>query len=834
MELKNKLEAWKKDKEFAACLSSWSVQEEQAGCFVDFPAELHPLLADALRQNGAQQLYSHQLKAWQIARQGQNPVLASGTASGKSLAYNLPVLDTLLKQPESSALYLFPTKALTQDQLRVLQAYSSTPGLQSLAPAIYDGDSSAQNRPAIRAKARILLSNPDMLHQAILPHHTLWYRFLKGLRFVVIDEMHSYRGVFGSHFANLLRRLKRICAFYGSFPQFILSSATIGNPAELAEKLIGAPVHLLEEDSAPHGERHFLLYNPPLIDKDLGLRKSSLTASLNVTGELIENGHQTLLFAQSRRTVELMLSSLRNRLAPNERNLVRGYRSGYLAKDRREIESALKSGQARAILATSALELGIDIGDLDACLLLGYPGSITATRQRAGRAGRKGQPSVAILFAGPSAIDQYLASHPDYLQNGRPEDALIDPHHPGILIQHLRCALFELPFRSNEAFGESDPLLLQSLLQILCQGGEAQLRGDRYFYLGSQYPPAEVSLRSSSPGIISLHSMSDGQDHLIGQVDSASAPWMIHPEAVYLHDGESYLVESLDADKNLCTLSPFDGDYNTIALTETQIEHFQARESLETPAYSQNLGEIDLRFQVTGYRKIRLFTNEVVGVGSVDLPPTRLNTEGFWINIMPATVERLSAKGLWTASSNAYGAGWPALRQKILERDAYTCRGCGLVLPAESLHVHHVQPFKSFSSPEQANRPSNLVSLCPACHRRAEIAVRIRSGLAGAGYALGNLAPLLILIDREDIGVLCEASSVLNDGAPAILVYDKIPGGLGLSARLFERRAQWIEQTLELVRTCPCLDGCPACVGPIGEEGYGGKLEAIALLQELL
>lgn len=835
MNIDQVIKKWGEDPEIAGNLACWVRTPPKAADFAGFPPDLEPALAHNLSLQGISALYSHQAISFDLLKQGKNLVIATGTASGKTLCYNLPVLDTLHKDSSGTALYLFPTKALAQDQVKHIQTLLGTEnGKDAIRVGIYDGDTPANHRVDIRKNANILITNPDMLHQGILPHHTNWKRFLSGLRYVVIDEIHTYRGVFGSHIANIIRRLRRIAAFYGAFPQFVLTSATIGNPEELSQKLIEMPVSILKEDGSPHGEKNFLIYNPPLVNEQLGIRKSVLQTSINLSKQLLAAGRQSLIFARTRRTVEMILAYLQDGVDASTRKLIRGYRSGYLKADRREIENGFKNGQIRLVVATSALELGIDIGELESVLMAGYPGSIARTLQQAGRAGRKLQSSLAMLLAAPDAMDQYLAHHPEYLTERNPEAVLIDPDNLSILLQHLRCACFELPMSVGDRFGQASQDLIESLLEVLVANDLLVKQTGKYFWVADQYPSATVSLRSSSTSIVTLRNVHSEGSEVIGEIDASSASWLVHPEAIYLHEGESYFVEKLDLEKGICELSQRQSEYYTIPAMETTIEAFQARASQDYPDWRKTLGDIRLLMQINGYRKYRWLTNEIIGHGTVDLPPHHLETMGFWINLGQGIVESLRGDGLWLSDTNDYGAVWPGLRQKILTRDGFACRGCGVRPEPSQLHIHHLQPFKSFQDPVMANAASNLVTLCHSCHQQAELSVRVRSGLAGAGYALRNLAPLLVMCDHEDLATLTEAKSVLNDGNPAILIYDKIPGGIGLSQRLFEQHQMLIQGALEMVNECPCQDGCPACVGPMGEEGFGGKAHALALLRSLL
>jgi DEAD/DEAH box helicase domain-containing protein len=575
MPLDGLLSRWRSDPETAPNISTWQRTPARTAKYAPFPNDLPQPLADALLQRGIDSLYSHQSLAWEHARVGKNIVLATSTASGKTLAYNLPVLATLNENPEARAIYLFPTKALTQDQLSNL----SNLQLVNMPLATYDGDTPKSKRPVIRQNVRILLTNPDMLHTGILPHHTKWEDFFSNLKFVVIDEMHTYRGVFGSHVANVIRRLKRIAAFYGANPQFILTSATIGNPAELGENLIEAPVELIDEDGSVQGERHFLIYNPPVIDSALGLRKNGLIESVRLAGDLLRQNVQSVVFAKSRRSVEIILTHLR--AAPSLHpppegegrggGEIRGYRSGYLASQRRDIEKGLRDGDVSLVVATNALELGIDIGGLGAALLVGYPGGIASTWQQAGRAGRGDDPAAAIFVASPNPLDQFLAHHPEYFFARSPEQALVNPDHLLILLNHLRCAAFELPFKEGQGFGHLDAETLGDFLDFLAEGGELHASEQDYFWMADNYPAASVSLRSASPENIILQIHDGGPPRVLGEVDLGSAPWMVHPRALYLHEGQQYFVQELDLERNLAVLIPVALDYYTQPQRQTEI-----------------------------------------------------------------------------------------------------------------------------------------------------------------------------------------------------------------------------------------------------------------------
>ncbi|MBI4786156.1 MAG: DEAD/DEAH box helicase [Chloroflexi bacterium] len=820
------LAAWQADPAIRANIAAWRTLPARAAQRAPLPNDLHPALADWLRARGVSALFSHQATAWELARAGRHLVVVTGTASGKTLCYNLPVLDRLLRDPHARALYLFPTKALAQDQVSNLQSLTS-----NLSVATYDGDTPQDARPAIRANARIVVSNPDMVHTGILPHHTLWAEFFRHLQFIVIDEMHAYRGLFGSHVANVLRRLKRVARFYGTAPRFILTSATIANPTELAERLIEEPVALVDNDGAAKGEKHFLVYNPPIVNHALGIRRSTLLESVRLAQGLLNYNVQTIVFAGARRTVEIILRYLHSHtpILPHSEMGVRGYRGGYLPSERREIERGLREGRVRAVVATNALELGIDIGGMGAAVLVGYPGTIAATWQQAGRAGRGAETSLAVLVASADPLDQFLAQHPDYFFNRSPEQALVNPDNLLVLLQHLRCAAFELPFHAGESFGRVENSRVAEFLHFLVDSGVLHASGEKFFWMADQYPADSVSLRSASADTVVLQA--DGAT--IGEVDRASASWMVHPQAVYLHDGQAYTVDELDLAQGLARLRAIDADYYTEPLSETTVQLLDKLAQADARGTTKAHGEIAVTTQVTGYRKVKWWTHEHLGAGVVLLPPAELHTTGYWLALKAETVESLRAQQLWTNDPIDYGPAWTSLRARVRARDRYRCQGCGAPEGRAQHHVHHKIPFRAFASADQANQLENLVTLCPNCHRRAETAVRLRSGLAGLANVLGHLAPFFLMCDTRDIGIHSDPQSPLADGQPAIVIYDSVPAGIGFSERLFELHDEMLTRAHELVAACACQDGCPSCVGPGGENGYGGKRETRALLEAL-
>ena len=830
------LERWRGEPTVWDNIVEWRTLPARQPRFLPLPGELHPALGEALLQSGITRLYTHQARAWDCLQSGEHPVIVTGTASGKTLCFDLPVLDHLLKDPQARALYLYPTKALAQDQLSAIKDLLSGLSDFPLSPAIYDGDTPQSSRPAIRTKARLVISNPDMLHTGILPHHTAWAEFFRNLRFVVIDEMHVYRGVFGSHVANVIRRLKRVAHFYGAGPQFILTSATIANPAELAGRLAEIPVTLIDEDGSARGEKSFLIYNPPVINRELGIRASLLKESVRLADDLLSHQIQTILFARSRRTVEVMLRYLRDASGSDSKSTeeqVRGYRSGYLPRQRREIERGLRQGRVRAVIATNALELGIDIGQMGAALLAGYPGTISSTWQQAGRAGRGLLPSLSVLVASASPLDQYLASHPEYFFGKTPEQGLINPDNLLILLGHLRCAAFELPFHSGEGFGRLPPDQVQEFLEFLVQEGTLHRSGQKFYWMAEGYPAQNISLRSASAETITLQAEVDGIVTTIGSVDLPSAPNLVHPGSVYMHEGQVYLVEGLDLENHLAHLRQTEVDYYTQPGGETSVKLIQKTAESGITGGLKSYGEIQVTTQVTGFRKVRWYTHENLGQEPLSLPPFELLTTGYWLALAETTVAALEAEGLWSNAPNDYGPTWPRQRDLARARDGFQCQVCAAPEQGRTHDVHHKTPFRLFASAEQANQLTNLITLCPRCHRQAELAVRMRSGLAGVAYTLANLAPLFLMCDTLDIGVHSDPHSPIADAKPTIVIYDQIPAGIGFSERLYDLHDELVQHGLDLVQACPCADGCPSCVGPGGENGVGGKSEALALLQAL-
>ena len=849
---------WRTDHETGPNFTEWREIAAKPANLVDLPPDLNPRLSDMLRASGYQALYRHQYLTWQAATQGKDVVLCTGTASGKSLAFNLPVFQALLSSPTAKALYVYPTKALTQDQHNSLLAFINMIGTSEVRVAIYDGDTPTSARSKIRQNANLLLTNPEMLHTGLLPHHANWSAFFGQLRYIVIDEMHTYRGVFGSNFANVLRRLLRVAKFYGASPQFLMTSATIANPAELGEKLCGRVVTLVNEDGAARGQKTFAIYNPPVINHALGLRKSAVAECIRLANDALRNGIQTILFARSRRTVEILLKQLRDEIASEQRRSlddlpfdpksIQGYRSGYLPAERRAIEKGLRDGEIKLVVATNALELGIDIGNLRIAMMLGYPGSIASLLQQAGRAGRGTESSMALLVATAQPLDQYVANHSEFLTHRSPEHALLDPDHLVIFLNHLRCALFELPFTTGETFGGVD---VGEFLALLEQNREVYTKNNRTFWMADGYPAANVSLRTASPNNVVLMSEEGGPPRTIGQVDLESAYWMVHPNAIYLHGGQQYHVQSLDLENGKAILVPVSLDYYTEPTREDEIELVEIIETASVTGGDKARGEIIVHSKVTGYKKKNWGSAEILDMVPLQMPETELNTIGYWFVINPISLEKLAKAGLWTNASNDYGPKWPTARDAVRARDEFKCQVCGLPERGKQHDVHHKSPFREIirrgmaelrasglgaqaSVPQElldmANRLDNLVTLCPTCHHKAEQNVRMRSGLAGLAYVFHQLAPLFLMCDMEDIGVYFHPEAQFCEGQPAMAIYDMVPAGIGFANKLYELHNNLVSECTRLINECPCEDGCPACVGPAGENGVGGKNETLAIL----
>jgi len=791
--------------------------------YAPFPDELDARLVRALHARGVEQLYTHQAQAISHAITGRNVVIVTPTASGKTLCYNAPVLQSVVDDASTRALYLFPTKALAQDQLAELHQLAQLVGAEGageIGVFTYDGDTPQDARRAIRTRANVVLSNPDMVHSGILPHHPRWAKLFENLKYVVIDELHAYRGVFGSHLANIMRRLRRICRHYGSDPVFICSSATIANPRALAERLIGGPFALVDRSGAPRGEKYFLFVNPPVVNRELGIRRSYLAETRRVAIEFLKRGLQLIVFAQSRLSTEILTTYLKDAFQgpPGASDVIRGYRGGYLPLRRREIERGLRSGDVRCVVSTNALELGIDIGALDVSVMAGYPGTIAATWQRAGRAGRRSGRSAAVLVASSAPIDQFVVRHPEFFFGASPEHALINPDNLHILLDHIKCAAFELPFRTGDQFGSID---VQEILSVLGEEGFVHQADGQWQWTQESYPADAVSLRSISSDNFVVIESGHGE-RVIAETDFTSGPATLHDKAIYIVEGQLYQVDRFDYEGRKAYVTAVQCDYYTDAITYTKVTILDTfatsgnedaggdgdqaaltraditsqaaaigdeRDVLAEHEHSLSLqppapefapdrpavaahGEVHVVSRVVGFKKIKFYTNENVGSGELDLPEQQMHTTSYWLTLPAAVMNSL--------------------------------------------------PFGN------AER---------------------RDGVIGLTHAMRNVAPLLLMCDGHDLGASIDGVNLEGpnrvggtgrgerpsevSAEPTIFLYDNYPGGIGFSEPLFGMHDALLEQTRELISTCPCVSGCPSCVGPEGAAGPLAKAVALALLQRL-
>jgi DEAD/DEAH box helicase domain-containing protein len=792
-----------RDGETLTAVRHYPAREAQ---WAEFPAWVHAELRAAYNAKGIRQPYTHQAAAAEAVHAGKNVVIVTPTASGKTLCYNLPVLDAILENDDTRALYLFPTKALAQDQLAELHDLNQR--LENRVGVFtYDGDTPADARKAIRERSHVVLTNPDMLHTGILPHHTRWTRLFENLRYIVVDELHTYRGVFGSHLSNVFRRLQRIARFYGSSPQFICCSATIANPGELASRLIEDNVEVLAANGAPAAEKTFVFYNPPVVNRALGIRRSYINEGSRVAQEFLKHDLQTMVFANSRLHTELILTYLQqaNPEQPGKPETIRGYRGGYLPNERREIERGLREGRIRGVVTTSAMELGIDVGSLDTVVMTGYPGTIAATWQRAGRAGRRSGSSCAVLVASSAPLDQFIIRHPDYFFGNTPEHAFIQPDNLEILINHLKCAAFELPISPQEKFGEVN---VEDLCARLAEAGYLHLAGENYHWTHEAYPADTVSLRSVTSDNFVIIDVT-GAPQVIGEVDFPSALTTVHEKAIYLHDGQQYHVEHLDFKERKAYVKQVSVDYYTDAIRYTQVRALEIAETArgiepeegrassaprrsepeqspfdsaegrpEWLCHSRSHGDVLVRSQVVGFKKIKFFTHENIGAGQLELPENEMHTTSYWITLERALLE--------------------SLPYAISER---------------------------------------------------------QSGMFGLLYALASVATLMLMCDGRDLGTAIgerppapgaeaqEFTPMRMEEAvgfeakeffePNLYLFDAYPGGIGFSEPLFRAHALLLRKTQELIEACPCDAGCPSCVGPAGDLAPKAKEAALAILERL-
>ena len=699
-------------------------------------------LCSALDAIGISNLYSHQADAINAAMSGRSVVIVTGTASGKTLCYTIPVVDTILKDALATALFVYPTKALAQDQLRGLSKFGEANKEIKFLAGAYDGDTPANERRKLRDKGSVVLTNPDMLHQGILPQHARWNRFFANLKYVVLDEVHSYRGVFGSHLANVLRRFKRICAHYGSNPQFICCSATIANPKAHAESITGADMLLIDTDGSPRGPKRFVFWNPPVLADHRvagatfdtgGERRSPIGEAVELMTSLVKGGVQTIAFTRTRLMAELILRSTREYLgavSPRLARSVEAYRGGYLPEERREIERKLASGETLAVASTNALELGIDIGSLDAAILVGYPGTIASTWQQAGRAGRKAGESVVFLVGDNSPIDQYMMAHSGYLFAQSPEQAVIDPDNPHIAIGHIKSAAFEMALSDAEAptFG---PYALP-MLEILEEEGSVKHIQDRWYWASSEYPAAEVNLRNISGPVYTIQDASQ-DNRVIGTMDEVSALAQLHTHAVYLHGADTYFVEALDLDKKIAFVTKRDLDYYTQSIQTSKIRIDETEEEKPWRAGIIGFGDVTVTTTIPMFKKIKFHSRDSLGYEQLEMPPQSLETVSLWLMLPESAVEAARAEGRVFAE-----------------------------------------------------------------------------GLIGIANALVECAPLYVMCDVRDIGVVVDSSNLPND---ALFLYDRYPGGMGYAQRCVDSMEELIQAVYEVVSRCSCERGCPSCVG---------------------
>ncbi|WP_199426715.1 DEAD/DEAH box helicase [Thermaerobacillus caldiproteolyticus] len=729
----------------------WYEIEPQEAKTVPMPDTIDQRLRKALEQRGIAALYTHQYSAYEAIQEGKNIVAVTPTASGKTLCYNLPVLQAIAEDENSRALYLFPTKALAQDQKSELNEIIEEMGIP-INSYTYDGDTAPSIRQKIRKAGHIVITNPDMLHSAILPHHTKWVSLFENLKYVVIDELHTYRGVFGSHVANVIRRLKRICRFYGSNPQFICTSATIANPKELAENLTGEPMALIDNNGAPRGRKHFVFYNPPVINKPLNIRKSATVEVNHLAKEFLKNHVQTIVFARSRVRVEVILSHIqelvKDELGPKT---IRGYRGGYLPKQRREIEKGLRSGEIIGVVSTNALELGVDIGQLQVCIMTGYPGTVASTWQQAGRAGRRHGDSLIIMVASSAPMDQYIVQHPEYFFNRSPESARINPDNLIILVDHLKCAAYELPFRKGEKFGHIE---VDEIMEFLAEQRVLHYSGGKWHWMNESFPAHNISLRSASQENVVIIDISNTANHkVIGEMDRFSAMTLLHEEAIYLHEGVQYQVEKLDWEEKKAYVREVNVEYFTDANLAVQLKVLEEDKAEERNFVRLHYGDVTVNALPTIFKKIKLSTFENIGSGPIHLPEEELHTSSTWIDF----------------SEDVFPLGTQTIEQVLM----------------------------------------------------------------GISNVLSNLVPVFVMCDRGDVHVVPQIKAA-HSGLPTIFLYDRYPGGIGLSEEVFKRYDEIMREVKKVIESCPCDKGCPSCIGVIEEATDNIKQTILAFLDKLV
>ena len=728
----------------------WETIDAKPAKTVPMPEQIDKKLRAVLKERGIHNLYTHQRIAFEKAMKKQSFVTVTPTASGKTLCYNLPVLQSIMNDDRTRALYLFPTKALAQDQKSELNEIIQEMDIP-INSYTYDGDTPVNIRQKIRKAGHIVITNPDMLHSAILPHHTKWVSLFEHLQYVIIDELHTYRGVFGSHVANVIRRLKRICHYYGSNPIFICTSATIANPLELAERLTGTEIQLIEENGAPSGKKHFVFYLPPVVNKSLNIRRSAILEVRKLAGLLLENKIQTIVFARSRVRVEIILTYLQA-LVKNELGIksIQGYRGGYLPSERRKIEKGLRDGKIYGVVSTNALELGVDIGQLQVCIMTGYPGTIASAWQQAGRAGRRHDESLVIMVGSSTPLDQYIVNNPAYFFNQTPEMARIDPDNVIILVDHVKCAAYELPFKKGEKFGDVD---VEDVLDFLTEERVVHYRGNRWHWMNDSFPAHNISLRSASQeNVVIIDRTEKGSVKVIGEMDRFSALTLLHEEAIYLHQGTQYQVEMLDWEEKKAYVREVDVDYYTDANLSVQLRVLEEDDKLISATTAFGFGDVSVRAMATIFKKIKFNTHENIGSGPIDLPEEELHTRAVWLSLKT------------------------------------------------ELHT--------FSE------------------------VQLEQGLLAVSHALKSIVSLFAMCDPADIYVVPQVKAAHNE-YPTIFIYDRYPGGIGLSEKVFEHIHVILAETKKLISQCHCESGCPSCIG-INYHRPNGKELALKLLNKLM
>lgn len=716
--------------------------EPREARYDDVEGGLEPVIAEALKAEGIDRLWTHQSAAISATRRGEHVVVVTSTSSGKTLCYQVPTFEALLSLPDATALYLFPTKALAQDQARGLERFGEHRSELATISGTYDGDTPPDLRRKLREDGRIILTNPDMLHSGVLPNHPRWGRFFQNLKYVVIDEVHAYRGIFGSHVGNVLRRLTRICAHYGASPRFICCSATVANPKEHAEALVGQPMTLVDDDGSQRGRKQFIFWNPPFLEGSTTDRRSPNTEARWLMTQLLQARVQTIAFVRARTTAEVIYRYCQDdlsRVSPKLANAIRAYRGGYLPTERREIERQLFEGELLGVVSTNALELGIDIGGLDAALIVGYPGTIASMWQQSGRAGRSAEESIVVYIAQNSPVDQFLMNTPGYFFAQSPEHAITDPTNPHIAIGHLRCALRELPVKKGEGelFGE----FTGALLEILEEERQARQLNGEWYYNQSGYPAADVSLRNINDKIYTVIEETTDGSQVIGTLDEVSSFFQLHTHAVYMHNAQTYFVDQLDVDRKIAFVSQHGLDYYTQAVDETKIKVNDTETEQSWRISRTCFGEVFVTTVVIMFKKVKFEDRDSIGWENLDLPEIKLDTAGFWI-IPPRDTLRL-------------------------------CRKHGRV-PTE--------------------------------------------GLKGIANVMAEVASLFAMCDPKDIGTTIDSS---NTGSPTVYLYDRYPGGIGFSEKLFEMVEEVVTACWMVVSECPCEDGCPSCVGAPGPPDLG-------------